>query len=115
MKCLLKYCLLLCVATISISGFAQKISIKGKVMASANNTALAGAQVFLTPGTYGSVTNKKGEYHINKVKKGVYNLTVIYFGFKPLTRTIEIDSIDLQLNFSLDSAVIELSGVTITP
>ena len=111
----LKYYLFLCALVFSININAQKVSIKGKVVASGNNTPLAGAQIFLSPDSYCSVTDKKGEYQINKVKPGAYILTVINLDFKTVSQKLIVDSNDIQLNFSLDSNLIELKEVIITP
>lgn len=98
-----------------ISVYPQKVSVQGIIIDSDNNKPVGGAKVALSPGSYNSVTNKKGEYKINNLKPGEYLLLIESSGFKEFLQKIEIDSNNTKRNFSLNKSVIELKGITVKP
>lgn len=110
----LKIYLLLAVVLIATASFAQIGSVFGKVTSSVGNKEVADAQIFLSPGSFNTSSNKSGNYRIATIKAGKYTLTVIHSGFKTFSKIINVDSTNLELNFLLDSAIVQLKEVTVT-
>ena len=64
--------------------------------------------------TFGTVTDKKGFYKINKIKPGTYTVNVSFLGFETQERSIDILNEDSHVDFSLSESNIDLNEVVIT-
>ena len=73
--------LLVLILTIQFS-YAQTSSIKGRVYNDINNEPLAFATIIVDSTSKGTVTDIDGNYQLENLKPGNYNLTCSYFGFK---------------------------------
>ena len=60
--------------------FSQGVSLSGYV-AGNDSSSVTGATITLIGTTFGTVTDKKGYYKINKINPGTYTLRVSYLGF----------------------------------
>lgn len=90
-----KFLLLLFLLTAVIQAYAQSVAITGTVQSAANNSGLPGASVLLTNAaavTTGQVTDMEGNFRFDKVAPGKYTVEVKYLGFKPLTRTVQVQN-----------------------
>lgn len=72
---------LLLLLTIQFS-YAQTSTIKGRVYNDINNEPLAFATIIVDSTSKGTVTDIDGNYLLENLKPGNYNLTCSYFGFK---------------------------------
>lgn len=63
--------------------FAQNGVIKGRLYNEINNESLEFGTVFLQGTSYGGYTDSLGNFEINRLKPGLYNLEARYTGFKP--------------------------------
>jgi len=60
----------------------SQASLTGKVLSKADKKPIAGATVFLSNATIGTITNEDGTFTLNNVKSGQYALVVSCIGFE---------------------------------
>ena len=79
---------LVCVAS---RGWAQtgKGAISG-VVADAQDRALQGAKVVADPGESSALSDAQGQFTLNGLSAGDYNVTVSYAGFSPFTKKVTV-------------------------
>ena len=82
-------CLFL-VSAFSTGLYAHQIS--GTVNNEQNGEAIEFANIVLTPGGYGTMTDQSGEFEIVKIPVGKYKLSISMLGFKTKSIYIEIES-----------------------
>jgi iron complex outermembrane recepter protein len=99
----------------SVNVMGQNLYIKGKIVDTDKNTlsyatiGLKRDSTFIT----GMVTDSLGRFTIEKVKPGLYQLSVSYMGYKTVDRSIEIKrNIDLGDIF-LTPASINIDNITV--
>ncbi len=90
--------------------FAQQVTIKGKIMEQDSSTVAVGASVSLLStvnNAYlrGNQTNSNGNFKIDNVDPGTYNLQITYIGFKTYTR----NNFVVEPNKDIDLGLISLS------
>lgn len=109
---------LLIALTFAISAFAwsQKGSIRGKVIDANNAEELIGSTVVIAGTTNGAATDFEGNYSINNLEPGVYDLNISYISYQTKTVTgVEVKAGETTLiDVSLSSAVEELQEVVVT-
>src|SRR5450759_5216911 len=93
--------------------FSQGVILSGYVTGS-DSTSVTGATITLKGTTFGTVTDKKGFYKINKIKPGTYTLRVSYLGYETLERSIAILKGDNHADFSIKVSNIDLNEVVVT-
>ncbi|MCX6175205.1 MAG: carboxypeptidase-like regulatory domain-containing protein [Ignavibacteriales bacterium] len=95
--------------------FSQSFySIEGKVTDAKTNEPLAVVSVYLSQTTIGTLTDKNGNYKINKVSPGKYTLVISQIGYEPFLQIIEIKpETNTQRNFLLKSKPIEMHAIDI--
>ncbi len=100
----------------SLSVIAQSGTISGIIKDEASGEAIIGANVVIVGTTQGASTNLDGEYSINNVKPGVYNIRVSYVAYND--KTIESVQVgqgsDVNLNIGITENIAELEGIVIT-
>ncbi|MEO1438150.1 MAG: carboxypeptidase-like regulatory domain-containing protein, partial [Bacteroidota bacterium] len=79
-------CFLFLIGVMGI-GFAQSGSIQGRVFNKLNNEPISFANVVLEGTTIGTTTDIDGNYKIENLEPGFYNLRVEYLGYKPQSST----------------------------
>ena len=88
--------------------------MSGRVTGS-DTTVIAGATISITGTTYGTVTDKIGDYKISKIEPGTYTIRASFVGFETEEQTVTIKKDDVNnLNFSLKEANIDLNEVVVT-
>lgn len=105
--------------------FAQTLTGKGKisgvVIDSTDRQPVSFATVTLTlvnsqKPISGAVADEKGQFTINKVPTGEYNVAISFIGFKTITKTVTIEDKKDNVNLGtiyLYPAVTELKEVTV--
>lgn len=114
--------LLLMSAIISVSVFLSSAnaqgngSIFGKVIDSATNEELIGANILLEGTTIGAATDIEGNYNIKSVPAGQYTLIASMLGYSKLTVTqLEIKpGENKKIDISLKSVAVETEEVVVT-
>ena len=93
--------MLLCaLLMMSVMAFAQKGSIKGKVI-DETNQSMPGVSVVIEGTTLGATTDANGVYTITGVNPGNYTLTAKFIGYVAVKKTITVGSSVLTVNYSL--------------
>lgn len=107
-----KYLLLCAFLMMSVMAFAQKGSIKGKVL-DETNQPLPGASVSIDGTTLGATTDPNGNYTISGVNAGNYTLTAKFIGYAASKQVVTVGSSVLTVNFGLKSENTSLNEVVV--
>lgn len=91
---------------------AQKIT--GRVINQTDQKPLAFANVFLNNTQKGTTTDENGNFEINNVAAGNYELLASYLGFKTYYQTILIKDDGLNIRIELIPQSIELKEIVVT-
>ena len=86
--------LFLFIILLSLAGthlFSQTGSITGVVTDSLTGQPVAGLSVFIPSTTFGTLTNQKGEYYLDKLNPGDYILMFRHLSYPSTTRSITIE------------------------
>ncbi len=93
---------------------AQSISLSGKVFDKKTKETLPGASVFIIGTSWGSSTDLDGQFNIQNVKKGVYDIVVSYVGYVPDTlKQFPISTNKNNLEFYLSESLMNLREVNV--
>jgi len=84
----------------SVMAFAQKGSIKGKVI-DETNQSMPGVSVVIEGTTLGATTDANGVYTITGVNPGNYTLTAKFIGYVSVKKTITVSTSVLTVDYSL--------------
>lgn len=79
--------------------FAQ-FQIQGKVLDSKSQSALEGASIQLSGSSFHTVSDQQGDFTLNNLPKGNYNLLVQYLGYAPYEINVNLNenkSLQIQL------------------
>ncbi|MEY8849805.1 TonB-dependent receptor [Psychroserpens sp. XS_ASV72] len=88
-------------------------AIKGNVKDS-NGIPLAGVNIVLEGTTQGAVTDFDGNYSVENVESGTFNVIASYLGFKTITKSVTISNSDVTLDFVLSEDSEALDAVIVT-
>lgn len=100
---------------ISIVGKSQTGIIKGMITDSNTKESLIGATVVIQGTTKGASTDFDGNYQIDKVKAGTYNLVVSYISYdNQIIRVDVAEGKETVLNIALKSATLNIDEVKVT-
>jgi len=91
----------------------QSFSLKGKIIDQKNGSSIQGVAILISY-NYLTYSNGDGDYIINQLSKGTYEVKVSCIGYKPFSSKIVIDSVSLIKNFELESSIIELDEVVVS-
>ncbi len=103
--------LLILIVTELVSG--QSFTLKGKVTDAKTNSPIQGAVVFISY-NYMTYTNGDGEYSINELSEGTYDIKISCLGYKQISSNIKIDSTLTLADFSLEPSLIEMGKVVVS-
>lgn len=104
---------LLIPATLSFAGTTGKIS--GRVVDQTSRSPMAGVNIIISGTNLGAATDMNGEYFINNLPPGVYELRASMIGYQELTiKNISV-SVDLttRIDLNLPATVLEGEAVSI--
>jgi len=91
----------------------QSFTLKGKVTESKTNSPIQGAVVFISYNLM-TYTNGDGDYSINIINEGTFDIKISSLGYKPFSSKIKIDSTTTLKDFSLETSLIEMGEVVVS-
>jgi hypothetical protein len=91
----------LAVLVTATAGYAQKTRIHGVVKDQSSGEPLISANVLVAEGR-GVVTDLDGNYSIS-VENGSYTMTISYIGYETITKEVNANGGQLELNFGLET------------
>jgi outer membrane receptor for ferrienterochelin and colicins len=93
---------------------AQNGTIRGIVKT--NGVAIEFAQVSIDSTIYGAITNSQGNFTINNIPFGNYQITASYIGFERVSKGISLhaNQKEVSLDFNLDEQTMELESIVVT-
>ena len=106
-----KLALLLVFQFFCFTGFSQ-LTIKGKVFNQDGNV-LPGAAVVINGSNHGVSTNSEGEYRIENLKPGSYEIIASFLAFESHSQEVDLES-DLTLDFILQHSAILADEVLVS-
>lgn len=93
----------------------SKDKISGKVTDAKTNEPLVGVNVLVVQSKVGTVTNINGEFEIDNLSDGEYDLKFSYLGYSSVTKRIKVTSeVPININVKLQETAIDLSEVIVT-
>jgi len=92
------------------TNLSAQIPIKGTVVY--NNEPLESTTVYLNNTTYGTITNKTGEFNLS-INEGVYELIISHIGFKTITHNLDTSTYNNSQIFSLTEENVILDEVVV--
>ncbi|MCU4175299.1 TonB-dependent receptor [Carboxylicivirga sp. N1Y90] len=109
-----KFCMsILAMLIVWTASAQQEVIISGKVL-DENNQALIGANVYINGTTYGTATNKNGEFILKNIALNQYQLCVSYSGYKRLRMAIDATTDKTDLVLRLEQSKGNLGEVVVT-
>lgn len=100
----LKFYLLLqvCFCLVSFQSFSQRIPIRGVVQNASDKSPMPGAIVSIQKTTdeqptNGVMTDGNGEFKFENIAQGTYYVRINYLGFKPISKTVEVENEAIDL------------------
>ncbi len=88
-------------------------TVSGNIREADTEMTLPGVSIYIEDLKTGTITDLNGNYLIENIKSGDFYLEISYTGFQTISRIISVRS-DTVINFSLESAVTELSETVVT-
>lgn len=101
---------------ISVINFAQTGSLRGKIIDADNKQPLIGVNVIVKNTNFGAATNEAGEFIIEKIPVGIYEVILSYIGYSGRTIpdvVIKSNKI-VYMNSEMQAAAIEGNEITVT-
>ena len=92
--------------------YAQGFKISGTVKDASTGEKLFGANIILTDLSIGASTNADGNFIIENVRSGVYELTASYIGYIKRTKNIQLYR-DTKIDFSLEPRSVVLDETVV--
>jgi outer membrane receptor for ferrienterochelin and colicins len=102
-----------CFIAFSTIVFSQGVTLSGYVNGT-DSISLAGATVIIKGTTSGTVTDKKGYYKIDKIKRGTYTVRVSFLGFESQEKKADIFNSDNRIDFFIKESNIDLNEIVVT-
>lgn len=109
-----KLLLLVVMSAFPLLAFAQSGTLSGTITDSETGEPLPGATVFISDIGQGSPSDLNGEYEINNIPYGSYDVVVSFVGYLTLRRTIEIDASRVEQDFELTFDNVGLDEVVVS-
>ena len=95
------------------TGALMAQSISGNVK-DQSGMPLPGVNIILDGTSKGATTDFDGNYAINNVEEGTYNLTVTYIGYSKFTQSVQISGEDIVVNITMQEDTESLDEIIVT-
>jgi iron complex outermembrane recepter protein len=105
--------LLFVVLALPLTAITQQIFTLSGIVSDNDKQPLPEASVLVSPGNYGTVTDKNGKFIIGKLQPGDYTIQVIYLGYKRYSHSLNLKN-NVTLEISLVPELLTLNEITIT-
>jgi|GEM_PF-2744025 len=108
-------CLLLIISGSPLLAQSTRLSIHGRLLNRRNDHPIHYANVFLAGTIWGTTSLKNGDFTVENVPPGRYTLVIGMMGYKLVTKTVILKTVDAYLPaIKLKAKVIQTQGVTIS-
>src|SRR5699024_12334172 len=104
--------LLLTALTVS-SAMAQTSSIHGTVTDSLSGKVLPGTNIYMPETEQGAAANEEGEYTIQNISPGTYQIRASFVGYTTKTKTVTVESGETTVDFQLTPTSATLSELVV--
>lgn len=94
--------------------FAQSGSLSGTVTDERTGETLPGVNILVQQLERGAATDIDGNFTIENMPYGTYDLRITLIGYRTTTRQVEIDSPNTELNIQLSEDILGLQEVIVT-
>jgi len=98
---------------ISILTFGNT-TISGHIFDANTHQSLPGANIVVNDLSLGTVSDENGKYLLQNLPKGTLLLSYSYVGYETVTKTVDINGKDLQININLKPMIVQGQEVVIT-
>jgi len=92
----------------------QGITISGKIVNKESNRGVAGASVFLSNSSFGTTSSSDGNFSLNRLRPGQYNLVVTAVGYAEYNKVIMVSADVADMTIAMEQKPIVLREVTIS-
>lgn len=100
---------------LSQSLLAQKAILRGNVADANTKETLVGATIVVQGTTQGTITDFDGNFVLDKVNPGIYNIVVSFVSYDPQIIKVDLKSTnDVTLNVELKTASVDIGEVNVT-
>ncbi|KAA3612386.1 MAG: TonB-dependent receptor [Calditrichaeota bacterium] len=108
--------LMIVVGLLLVPGFVfAQGTVSGTVTDAQSGDALPGANVIVVGTTYGAAADANGDYEIENVPVGTYNLRVTFIGYEVATQNINVSAGSMaNADFALEQIALITQGVMIS-
>lgn len=93
---------------------AQTGSLSGVVTDERTDELLPGVNIFIQELARGAATNIDGEYTIESIPYGTYNLRITFVGYRTATSQVEINSPNTELDIQLSEDILGMEEIIVT-
>jgi hypothetical protein len=104
-------CFLLCAFT----GMTQNASITGTVTDAATKKKIAGANVFISNTSKGTVSDANGAFALHEIPTGKYDLIISITGYETIAYPFNSDKLPLKLDVQMELKVKQWETANVTP
>ncbi|OXB06290.1 TonB-dependent receptor [Flavobacterium pectinovorum] len=109
-----KFYLVVTFFLLTLSGYAQKAIISGKVLDADDKLPLPGAMIQIVGDNKYTVSDYNGRFELLNINIGTYQVTVKYIGYTPITHEITVEQgKNNVLDFALKTSGTELNEVVV--
>jgi len=105
--------LLLLTALTVPSAMAQTGSIHGTVTDSLSGKVLPGTNIYMPETEQGAAANEEGEYTIQNISPGTYQIRASFVGYTTKTKTVTVESGETTVDFQLTPTSATLSELVV--
>ena len=92
---------------------AQTYMLHGTIADSATGRPIIGASIFLSNTSIGTSANNNGEFTLNRVPKGQFNLVVSSIGYETFTQSITVQNVQQPITIVLSPKANQLMAVVV--
>ena len=85
------------------SAFSQTYKVSGRIADAKNNKGLEYATIKIADSTYGTISDKEGNYFVN-LAPGKYSIIYSYIGYKTETEEIEVYNEDVKKDIYMNTS-----------